>query len=391
MLYNFDEIIDRRHTDALKIEALEQQWHRTDLIPLWIADMDFRTPPFVLDAIRRRLDDGVLGYTQPTPRWGNSIKRWLEQRHGWSIETDMLTFSPGIVAGIASAVKCFTSEGDKVMVQPPVYHPFFRVTQETRREVVWSPLRLDEHQQIQIDFDRFAHDVKGCKLFILCNPHNPGGRVWTLDELRTMARICRENGVLVVSDEIHADLTYPPYKHYPFANVSDDAKQIAVTFMAISKAFNAPGLSSSYCIIENATLRAQFQEYVKAGELDMGHIFAFCTVAAAYEQGAEWLSEVIAYIQANVDYTEQFLAAHTPKIKMIRPQASFLIFLDCRELGLEQESLVRFFEDEAHLALNRGDMFGKEGVGFMRINIATPRPILEKALNLLAAAYRKRM
>ncbi|NDV65965.1 MalY/PatB family protein [Bacteroides sp. 224] len=387
MKYNFDEIIDRSHTDAVKVEALAERWGRTDLIPLWVADMDFRTAPFVVDAIKKRLENEILGYTIKSKDWYVSIINWLKERYDWKISANMLTYTPGIVTGLGLAIQCFTQPGDKVMVQPPVYHPFFLVTEHNHREVVWNPLILEDGQY-RMDMENFRKQIKGCKLFILCNPHNPGGRVWTKEELEEVAHICYENNVLVVSDEIHADLTLAPYVHHPFANVSEEARNNSIVFMSPSKAFNMPGLSSSYCIIENEALRAKFQEYVAAAELDSGHLFAFITVAAAYSNGTEWLDQMLAYVSANIDYLESFLKEYTPKIKMIRPQASYLVFMDCRELGLSQPDLIKFFEDGAHLALNEGAMFGKEGAGFMRINVATPRSVLERALNQLREAYR---
>lgn len=386
MKYNFDEIIDRRHTDALKVDALKVRWGREDLLPLWVADMDFRTPPFIVDSIRKRLENEVLGYTMKSPAWYSSIVNWQKERYGWGITPDMLIYSPGIVAGLGLAVRCFTEPGDRVMVQPPVYHPFFLVTQNNHREVVWSPLVL-ENGQYRMDMERFARDVKGCKLFILCNPHNPGGRVWTREELTEVARICHEEGVIVISDEIHADLTLPPHRHTTYATVSEEARLNSIVFMAPSKAFNMPGLSSSYCIIENGEMRKQFKEYMTACELDAGHMFSYITVAAAYSNGTEWLDQMLAYVQGNINYLDDFLREHTPKIKAILPQASYLVFLDCRELGLSQDELIRFFEDGAHLALNQGAMFGKEGTGFMRMNVATPRSVLEQALCQLEKAY----
>lgn len=386
MEYNFDEIIDRRHTDALKVDALKVRWGREDLLPLWVADMDFRTPPFVIESIRKRLENEILGYTMKPGNWYSAIVNWQQERYGWKITPDMLIYSPGIVAGLGLVIRCLTEPGDKVMVQPPVYHPFFLVTQDNHREVVWSPLVL-ENGQYRMDMERFAEDVKGCKIFILCNPHNPGGRVWTREELAEVARICKQEGVLVISDEIHADLTLPPHTHTTFATVSEEARLNSIVFMSPSKAFNMPGLSSSYCIIENKELRIRFKEYMEACELDAGHIFSFITVAAAYSNGTEWLDQMLAYVQGNINYLEQFLQEHTPKIRMIRPQASYLVFLDCCDLSLSQEELIRFFEDGAHLALNQGAMFGKEGTGFMRMNVATPRAILEQALLQLKDAY----
>lgn len=385
MKYNFDEIIDRRGTESVKWDAVSERWGRNDLLPMWVADMDFRTPPFVMEALRKRLEHEVLGYTFACEEWYTSIINWLQNRHGWKVKREELTFMPGIVRGLAFAIQCFTEKSDKVMVMPPVYHPFFLVTEKNKREVVYSPLVLRDGQYY-IDFDRFRKDIQGCKLLILSNPHNPGGRVWTREELEQIAEICYESKTLVISDEIHADLTLPPYQHITFALVSEKARQNSLVFMSPSKAFNMPGLASSYCIIENKEICRCFQEYMEASELSEGHLFAYLSVAAAYSNGTEWLDQVLAYIQSNIDFTDAFLSEYIPDIKMIRPQASYLVFLDCRTLGLNQKELVDLFVDGAHLALNDGTMFGKEGEGFMRLNVACPRSVLEKALKQLKEA-----
>ena len=385
MKYNFDEIIDRRGTESVKWDAVSERWGRNDLLPMWVADMDFRTPSFVMNALRKRLEHEVLGYTFACEEWYTSIINWLQSRHGWKVKREELTFMPGIVRGLAFAIQCFTEKGDKVMVMPPVYHPFFLVTEKNKREVVYSPLVLRDGQYY-IDFDRFRKDIQGCKLLILSNPHNPGGRVWTREELEQIAEICYESKPLVISDEIHADLTLPPYQHITFALVSEKARQNSLVFMSPSKAFNMPGLASSYCIIENKEICRCFQEYMEASELSEGHLFAYLSVAAAYSNGTEWLDQVLAYIQSNIDFTDAFLSEYIPNIKMIRPQASYLVFLDCRTLGLNQKELVDLFVDGAHLALNDGTMFGKEGEGFMRLNVACPRSVLEKALKQLKKA-----
>ena len=385
MKYNFDEIIDRRGTESVKWDAVSERWGRNDLLPMWVADMDFRTPSFVMNALRKRLEHEVLGYTFACEEWYTSIINWLQNRHGWKVKREELTFMPGIVRGLAFAIQCFTEKNDKVMVMPPVYHPFFLVIEKNKREVVYSPLVLRDGQYY-IDFDRFRKDIQGCKLLILSNPHNPGGRVWTREELEQIAEICYESKTLVISDEIHADLTLPPYQHITFALVSEKARQNSLVFMSPSKAFNMPGLASSYCIIENKEICRCFQEYMEASELSEGHLFAYLSVAAAYSNGTEWLDQVLAYIQSNIDFTDAFLSEYIPDIKMIRPQASYLVFLDCRTLGLNQKELVDLFVDGAHLALNDGTMFGKEGEGFMRLNVACPRSMLEKALKQLKEA-----
>ena len=385
MTYDFDELLERRGTDSVKWDGVQEVWGRDDLLPLWVADMDFRTPPFVMEALKRQLSGGVLGYTRPCADWAPAICDWLLRRHGWQVETGWISFVPGIVRAQALALLCFTRPGDRVAVMNPVYHPFFLVTQRLEREVVFSPLVLrDGHYHI--DYARLEQDLDGCRVLILCNPHNPGGRVWTEDELRRVADICHRRGVMVLSDEIHADLTLPGYRHHPFATVSPRAAAISLTFMAPSKAFNMPGLASSYAIAVDPGIRRRFQTFLEAGEFGEGHMLAYVGCAAAYREGEEWLGQLLAYLQGNIDFTEQFLKERIPTIGMIRPQASYLIFLDCRRLGLSQPELVNLFVDKAHLALNDGTMFGRGGEGFMRLNVGCPRSVLRRALEQLEEA-----
>ncbi|HIZ01572.1 MAG TPA: PatB family C-S lyase [Candidatus Bacteroides merdipullorum] len=385
MTYDFDELLERRGTDSVKWDGVRDVWGRDDLLPLWVADMDFRTPPFVMDALQRQLSGGVLGYTRPCADWAPAIRDWLLRRHGWQVETGWISFVPGIVRAQALALLCFTRPGDRVAVMNPVYHPFFLVTQRLEREVVFSPLVLrDGHYHI--DYARLEQDLDGCRVLILCNPHNPGGRVWTEDELRRVADICHRRGVMVLSDEIHADLTLPGYRHHPFATVSPQAAAISLTFMAPSKAFNMPGLASSYAIAVAPGIRRRFQTFLEAGEFGEGHMLAYVGCAAAYREGEEWLGQLLAYLQGNIDFTEQFLKERIPVLGMIRPQASYLIFLDCRRLGLSQPELVNLFVDKARLALNDGTMFGRGGEGFMRLNVGCPRSVLRRALEQLEEA-----
>ena len=386
MKYNFDEVIDRRGTSAIKVEGVKEIWGRDDLLPLWIADMDFATAPFVTEAIRRRLENPVLGYTAKPDSYYQAIMNWNKSRYGLEVEKEMIHFVPGIVPGLGMALNTFTEPGDKVMIQPPVYGPFHWLNERNDRTLVTNPLKLVDGTY-RMDMEAFREQVKGCKVFILCNPHNPGGIVWTEEELQQVADICYEEGVLVFSDEIHADLTLPPHKHRPFAMVSEKARMNSVTFMSPSKAFNMPGLTASHALVFNSKLRRKFHAFLESCEFDLGHVFAFLAVEAAYSNGTEWLDQCLAYIQGNIDYVDAFLQEHTPKIKAIRPQASFLVWLDCREMGLSQEALVDFFVDKAHLALNDGTAFGQEGTGFMRLNVATSRTVLEQAMKQLAEAY----
>lgn len=382
MQYNFDEIISRRNTACVKHDGMQALWGRDDLIPMWVADMDFRTPDFIIKALHQRLDHEVLGYAAEHPQWRESIIRWQQRRHGYAVLAEELTFIPGIVRGIAFAVQALTEPGEKVLVLSPVYHPFFLVSEKNGREVVRCPLTLTPDNRYEIDFQRLKADLDGVKMLVLSNPHNPGGRVWTPDELRQIATLCHDNGTIVISDEIHADLTLPPYRHTPFATVSSEARGISITFGSPSKAFNTPGVVTSYAIVHNDELRHRFFEYLEASELNSGNLFAQLVTIAAYNDGEEWLRQVKEYIAGNIRFVEAYLAEHKPEMRPMAVEASYLIYLNCRDMHLSQQELQQYFVDRG-LALNDGAIFGKEGEGFMRMNIALPRPILERALRQL--------
>ncbi|MBR3612492.1 MAG: pyridoxal phosphate-dependent aminotransferase [Bacteroidaceae bacterium] len=386
MKYNFDEIIPRKNSDCLKYDKLQEMFGTDDALSMWIADMDFRTPPFVIEALRRRLDHEVLGYTFCSPQWKPAIQNWVSRHYGWEVKEEEIGFVGGIVPAISFAVQCFTAPGDKILIQPPVYHPYHHVVKDLGRTLVYNPLRLVEGQ-FEIDFEDFERKIVGCKLFLLCNPHNPGGRVWNADELVRIADICAKNGVIVISDEIHCDMALTGYKHTVFATVSEAAAQNSVTLMAASKTFNIAGLKSSYHIIQNEALRKQYSEYLTRSELDTAHLFATTAVAVAYNEGDEWLAQMLQYVEENIAFLDKYLKENMPKISFIRPQASYLVFLDARELGMPQERLVEFFLKEAKVAMNDGTMFGQEGAGFMRMNLGCPRATLQQALEQIKAAY----
>ena len=386
MKYNFDEIIPRKNSDCLKYDKLQEMFGTDDALSMWIADMDFRTPPFVIEALRRRLDHEVLGYTFCSPQWKPAIQNWVSRHYGWDVKEEEIGFVGGIVPAISFAVQCFTAPGDKILIQPPVYHPYHHVVKDLGRTLVYNPLRL-VNGQFEIDFEDFERKIAGCKLFLLCNPHNPGGRVWNADELVRIADICARNGVIVISDEIHCDMALTGYKHTVFATVSEAAAQNSVTLMAASKTFNIAGLKSSYHIIQNEALRKQYSEYLTRSELDTAHLFATTAVAVAYNEGDEWLAQMLSYVEENIAFLDKYLKENMPKISFIRPQASYLVFLDARELGMPQERLVEFFLKEAKVAMNDGTMFGQEGAGFMRMNLGCPRATLQQALEQIKAAY----
>lgn len=388
MKYDFDEIVPRKHTDCLKYDNVKEMFGTDEILPMWIADMDFRTPAFIVDAIRKRLNHEVLGYTYCCSRWKPAIQGWVSRHYGWNVQPHEIGFVGGIVPAISFALQCFTNPGDKVLIQPPVYHPYHHVTHDLGRTLVTSPLKLVDGQ-LQVDFADFEEKIKGCKVFLLCNPHNPCGRVWTKEELKRMCDICVGNNVLIISDEIHCDMALKGFTHTPFATVSEDAKNNSITFMAASKTFNIAGLKSSYHIIQNESIRTQYQEFLRKGELDTAHLFATGPVATAYEQGDEWLKQMLEYVEDNIDFMEQYLKDNMPKMGMIRPQASYLVFLDARGLGLPHDELVDFFIREAKVGMNDGAMFGEGGSGFMRMNLGCPRAILVKALEQIKSAYDK--
>ncbi|MDR1743126.1 MAG: pyridoxal phosphate-dependent aminotransferase [Dysgonamonadaceae bacterium] len=387
MKYNFDEIIDRSATNTVKFGGLETSFGNKDLIALWVADMDFKSPPCIIKALEARVQHGVFGYTRPGNEYYDAIVHWLKNRHQWAVEKDWITYVPGVVKGFAFVIDAFTEKRDCIIIQPPVYHPFRLVTEALGRVVVNNPLIL-ENGQYRIDFEAFEKAVRenNCKLFIFSNPHNPGGRVWTRDELKRLSEICAENNVLVVSDEIHSDLTLYGHKHLPFASVSQQAADNCITLMAPSKTFNIAGIVSSFAVVSNEKLRAKYLNFLAPRELDQGSIFSYTATVAAYEGGEEWLDQLLAYIQGNIEFVDNYLKQHIPQIKAMIPEASFLVWLDCRELNLPQASLVKLFIDKAGLALNNGTMFGPGGEGFMRLNVGSPRSILEKALKNLKKA-----
>lgn len=387
MKYNFDEIVNRWDTDSIKFDGPKAEGAK-DYIPMWVADMDFKTPQPIINAIQEMLNSGILGYTHPNEEWSKTIQTWVKRRYNWTIAESDILFTPGIVRGLTFAINCFSEPEDSILMMSPVYPPFFNVPKINKRKIRFSQLTIKD-AKYEIDFNKFEEDIKGCKIFILCNPHNPGGRVWSRDELLKIADICHKHRVLVVSDEIHADLTQPKYQHIPFASVSDKANDNCIVFMAPSKAFNMPGLASSYAIIPNAKIKEAYNEYINALDVVSGHMFSYKPLIAAYTMCDDWLEESLSYVEENINYVRDYLKEHMPLISMIEPQASFLIFLDCRNIKLSDDQLKEFFEKEAGLILNPGISFGPGGSGFMRLNIGCSKLILEKAMQQLYYAYQK--
>lgn len=388
--YNFDEIIERRGTDSVKFDQLEERFGNADLIPLWVADMDFHTPDFIVEALKKRCEHEIFGYTYASETYYESITNWVHYKHNWKIRKEWISYIPGIVKGIAFALHCFTRPGDKVVIQPPVYHPFRIVPESMGRQVVYNPLKLNG-DAYEMDFEQLESVLdESCKVLILCNPHNPGGIVWKKETLIRLAEICARQDLLVISDEIHAEMAYPQYTHHPFASVSEAAASCSLTFMAPSKTFNIAGIVTSYAVVADEKIREQFYSFLEAGEFGDGTIFAYTATTAAYTYGAEWLQQMRMYIMENVRFVDEFIKTNLPKIKVYPPQASFLLWLDCRKLNLSQEELTHLFQDKAGLALNDGSIFGPGGEGHMRLNIGCPRSVLDKAMKALKKAIDKK-
>lgn len=385
---NFDRIIDRRDTDAMALERLEQNFGATDIMPFWIADNNFATPDFIIDVMRRRLDHPIFGYTAENPKYRQALMDWVKARHGWTLEREWLTFIPGIVKGIGMVVNVFVRPDEKVIIQPPVYHPFRLTPEANGRQVVFNPLRELPDGTYAMDFENLARvaDSK-CRLLILCNPHNPAGILWPRETLERLAEFCYDHGILVVSDEIHCDMALWGKTHIPFATVSEKAAQNSITFQAPSKTFNIAGIVSSYSIVPNKEIREKFYGWLEANELNEPDIFApLATRAAFTPEGDQWRRKMLAYVEDNIRFVEDYCRKYIPQIRPVRPEASFLVWLDCRALGLNQRQLVDLFVKKAKLALNDGTMFGAEGFGHMRFNVGFPRELLRKALDRLRDA-----
>ena len=385
--YDFDKIIERRGTGAVKTDALKKVYGKEDLIPLWVADMEFETPDFIIEAIRKRLEHPVFGYTVMPEGYWETVKTWIEDHHGWKTETEWMTFIPGIVKGIGMVINALLEKEDKVIIQPPVYHPFRLIPQKNGREVVFNPLKELPDGSYEMDFENLEAvcDPK-CKLLILSNPHNPAGIVWSRETLMKLADFCHSHGITVISDEIHCDMALFGNRHIPFASVSEKAAECSITFGAPSKTFNIAGIVSSYAIVPDEGLREKFFKWLEASEMSAAHIFAPIATMAAFKHGENWRQQMLRYLECNIRFVEEYCLKNIPQIRPLRPQASFLVWLDCRKLGLSHEELTDLFVNKAGLALNDGEMFNPAGEGFMRLNIGTPRDILKEAMDKLLDA-----
>lgn len=390
--YDFDKIIDRTETGALKTDALDERYGRKDLIPLWVADMDFETPDFITDALKMRLEHSVFGYTiEPKELWP-TVQKWIYDHHQWKVKREWMTFIPGIVRGIGMAVNALLGKDDKVIIQPPVYHPFRLVPQGNGREVVYNPLHENADGTYSMDFENLETVCdERCRMLILSNPHNPGGIVWPREALIRLAEFCHSRGIIVISDEIHCDMTLYGNRHIPFASVSKEAAECSITFGSPSKTFNIAGIVSSYAIVPSESLRERFYGWLTANEFNDAPIFSPIATVAAFENGELWRRQMLEYIERNIDFVCEFCSDELPWIRPLRPQASFLVWLDCRGLKLPHEDLVDLFVNKAGLALNDGEIFNPGGEGFMRLNVATSAITLKKAMNQLKTAVQDKL
>lgn len=391
MKYNFDKMINRYNTDSLKWDKTEWLFGEKDILPMWVADMDFVSPKPVVDAIIKRAEHGAFGYTVRSNNYFGAFINWMERRHNWTINKRWIRCTPGIMPAISLAIQKFTEPGDKVLIQAPVYHPYPHIVKDNKRELVNSPLLMKDGKY-EMDYEDLERKIEsGVKMLLLCNPHNPVGRVWTQEELVKLGDICMRHNVLVLSDEAHCDLIYKGHTHTPFASISNKFSENSITCTAPSKPFNIAGLQISNVIISNDTLRKEFTEAVDALHLGASNTLSITAAESAYRFGDEWLDALIEYVEGNLVYLTKFIETKLSKIKVIKPEGTYLAWLDCRELGMNAEDLERFFQKEAKVAFDEGYKFGLGGEGFTRVNMACPRALLEEGLNRIEKALNQKM
>lgn len=386
MRYDFDAILDRRNTGSLKWDYPERALGHKDVIPMWVADMDFPAPQPVIDAIRARAEHGAYGYPLTPPSYWAALQSWLKARHGWEVKKEWLSKSPGVVPALSLCVTALTHPGDKVVVQTPVYYPFFAAIKQNGRRIVRNPLR-PENGRWAMDFEDLERKIDSrTRLLILCSPHNPVGRVWRREELHRLAEICAQKDIVIVSDEIHADLVFTGYKHFPLASLSEEAARRTITLLAPSKTFNIAGLTTSAVVASNPKLLNLFNTEAANAGLTIGNVFGIVAFEAAYAHGAEWLDQLLPYLEENMNVVQRFIESRVPRLKFIRPEGTYLALLDCRGLGLDQKSLNDFFLRKAGVYFDEGTLFGEELAGFERMNLAAPRSVVLQALERIEAA-----
>jgi cysteine-S-conjugate beta-lyase len=385
--YNFDKIINREGTHCIKWDARKRIFGREDILPMWVADMDFETPGFIVDAIHQRSAHPVYGYSFRGDSYFQAVTGWLKRRHRWPVKKEWISFSPGVVAGLTVAIRAFSQKGDGIIVQPPVYYPFFNSVKGSGRIIVENPLKQKNKMYFFDLKDLSAKVDEKTKILILCNPHNPGGMVWEKEELRKLSEFCLENGILVISDEIHSDLVFSGHTHTPTASLSEKIALNTIACIAPSKTFNIAGLASSVVIIPDKKKREQYEQKMAVGHLNMGNIFGSVALEAAYTHGDEWVDHLVHYLEENSQFLESFIENEIPGIKTMKPEGTYLAWLDFRNYGMSDKELSEYLVDKAKIGLNNGAKFGTGGEGWMRLNFGCPRKVLEEGLIRLKYAF----
>ncbi|WP_421381035.1 MalY/PatB family protein [Bacillus salacetis] len=385
-MYNFDISPNRKGTSSVKWDLTKTVFGREDVLPMWVADMDFPPPPEVIDTLNDRVSHGIFGYTFTGDPLGNAVSSWMKERHDWEIKKSWLLYSSGIVPAIATIIRAFTEKGDSILMHSPVYTPFFSLAEKNDREVKKSPLQLKDGQYT-IDFEAFEETLKsGVKIFLLCSPHNPGGRVWKEDELIKMAELCQKYNVLIVSDEIHADLVHKPNKHLPISSIKKEYEDFIITLAAPSKTFNIAGLQASAMIIPNQKLREKVSEEQQKQGIFTLNTFGVIGMEAAYLHGGEWLDSLLDYLADNIKEVKSFVEKELPELSVMDPEATYLLWIDFRKLGKPEQELQDLLLNKGKLALEPGSKFGQDGEGFFRMNIACTRETLKDGLERLKKA-----
>lgn len=388
MKYDFDTLLNREGTNCEKLDKLESIYGHADIIPLWVADMDFAVAPEIISAMKRRLEHPILGYTYRPESYFRAIVDWVGTRNGWKIRPEWIDFVPGVVPGLVFAMRAFTAEGDGIVIQPPVYHPFSRQICFNKRVVVDNPI-VRKDDRFVIDFEDLDRKLEGARAFMMSNPHNPTGRVFTAEELTRIGELCVKHDILILSDEIHSDIILKPHRHVHIAALSEEFAARTLTFIAPSKTFNIAGLSTASVIISNESLQRRLRNEFDKLHADQGNIFGNIASEAAYTHGHRWVDEMTAYVAGNADYVVDFLKRHIPSVATARPEGTYLMWLDFNRWKMSHAELCRFMSREAGLAMNEGTMFGEGGEKFMRMNVATSRSVIEQAMRQLLEAYRK--
>lgn len=391
MQYDFDTPIDRTHTWSIKHDFKKENGKADDILPLWVADMDFRSPDSVVEALKKAVDHGIFGYSRADESYFDAVAAWYQKRHHLTLQPEWMTCTPGIVFALSIAVRAFTQEGDAVLIQPPVYHPFSRAILRNKRTLVENPLVLkDGHYEMDLeDLEQKVLD-EHVKLMILCNPHNPVGRVWTREELTALADICLRHHVYVISDEFHGDFVWQGHEQTPYASISEEACLHSMMCTAPSKTFNLAGMATSNLFIPDPEMRRKFRsELLDVGQENMNRLGLFAC-RAAYEGGGEWLDQLIGYLAGNLALVRDFCKNRVPQIQLVEPEGTYLAWLDCRELGMTDDELMAFFSDDAKVWLDPGTHSGEQGSGFMRFNLGSSRSVIAQALDQIEAAWKKR-